>query len=332
MLGNPRLYPVIEERLAELLGAPDTLVLPTITQIHLSVIPALAGKGTVLVDSRAHKTIWDGCVFARAQGATLQRFRSMDELAALLPKAQGPVLVCMDGVNSMTGNIPDVPAYLDLCRRHGAVLYIDDAHGFGIIGERVDDETNPYGARGNSIVRYFDEAYDDVVLVGGFSKAYSSLLAFLAVPTVLKNRLKASAAPYLYSGPSPTASLATVLAGFDVNADRGDKLRADLHRMSMRVLNHIRGLGVFTPNADDTPIVELPIALDRDLVEVSELLWRRELFVTLAPYPGVPRDQVGFRVQITAANTDEQIDQLNDVIAELAAAGVFQPAREGSAS
>ncbi|GAA2611102.1 pyridoxal phosphate-dependent aminotransferase family protein [Dactylosporangium fulvum] len=332
MLGNPRLYPEIEERLAALLGAPDTLVLPTITQIHLSVIPALAQQGTLLVDSRAHKTIWDGCVFARAQGAELKRFRTLDELAALLPAARGPVLVCTDGVNSMTGNIPDLPRYLDLCRQHGAVLYVDDAHGFGVIGERGEDETSPYGCYGNSIVRYHGEDYDNVVLVGGFSKAYSSLLAFLAVPTVLKNRLKASAAPYLYSGPSPTASLATVLAGFDVNAERGDKLRADLHRMSMRVLNHVRGLGIFTPNTDDTPIIELPIALDRDLVEVSELLWARGLFVTLAPYPGVPRDQVGFRVQVTAANTDEQIDDLNAVITELAAADVFQPAREGSAS
>ncbi|GAA2380341.1 pyridoxal phosphate-dependent aminotransferase family protein [Dactylosporangium salmoneum] len=333
MLGNPRLYPVIEERLAALLGAPDTLVLPTITQIHLSVIPALAGQGTILIDSRAHKTIWDGCVFARAQGATLTRFRTLDELADRLAEATtSPILVCMDGVNSMTGNIPDVRRYLDLCRAHGAVLYIDDAHGFGVIGARSEDETSPYGTMGNSIIRYCGESYDDVVLVGGFSKAYSSLLAFLALPTVLKNRLKSAAAPYLYSGPSPTASLATVLAGFDVNAERGDKLRADLHRMSMRVLNHVRGLGVFTPNTDDTPIIELPIALDRDLVDVSELLWERGLFVTLAPYPGVPRDQVGFRVQVTAANTDEQIDELNAVIGELAAAGVFQEAREGSAS
>ncbi|HTJ36699.1 MAG TPA: pyridoxal phosphate-dependent aminotransferase family protein [Dactylosporangium sp.] len=333
MLGNPRVYPQIEERLAELLGAPDTLVLPTITQIHLSVIPVLAHRGTVLVDARAHKTIWDGCVFARAQGATMARFKSLDELAERLRSATaGPVLVCMDGVNSMTGNIPDVRRYAELCREHGAVLYVDDAHGFGVIGERGDDETSPYGSRGNSIMRYFDEPYDNVVLVGGFSKAYSSLLAFLAVPTVLKNRLKASAAPYLYSGPSPTASLATVLAGFDVNAERGDKLRAELHRMSMRVLNHVRDLGVFTPNTDNTPIIELPIALDRDLVDVSELLWQRGLFVTLAPYPGVPRDQVGFRVQVTAANTDDQVDELNAVIAELAAAGVFQEAREGSAS
>jgi 8-amino-7-oxononanoate synthase len=102
--------------------------------------------------------------------------------------------------------------------------------------------------------------------------------------------------------------------------------------MSMRVLHHVRALGVFTPNTDDTPIIELPIALDRDLVDVSELLWRRGIFVTLAPFPGVPRDQVGFRVQVTAANTDEQIDALLAVISDLAAAGVLQEAREGSAS
>src|SRR3954465_12448906 len=114
MLGNPALYPQIEERLADLLGTEDALVLPTITQIHLSVIPVLARQGTILIDARAHKTGWDGFVFARAQGAALHRFRTLDELQELLPAAAtagGPVLVCMDGVNSMTGNIPDVRQY-----------------------------------------------------------------------------------------------------------------------------------------------------------------------------------------------------------------------------
>ena len=78
------------------------------------------------------------------------------------------------------------------------------------------------------------------MLVGGFSKAYSSLLAFLALPTWLKNHLKVAAPPYLYSGPSPTASLATVLAGFEVNERRGDAIRADLYRKTARVLDHVR--------------------------------------------------------------------------------------------
>ena len=70
-----------------------------------------------------------------------------------------------------------------VARQHGALLYVDDAHGFGVIGERSPDETCPYGMRGNSIVRHVGETYDDIVLVGGFSKAYSSLLAFIACPT-----------------------------------------------------------------------------------------------------------------------------------------------------
>ena len=322
LLGNPSLYPLIEERLTELLGAPDTLVFPTITHIHMSVIPILAGRGSVFLDSQAHKTIYDGCMYARGLGATLSRFRTNDpeHLAELLraAPAEGKRLVCMDGVNSMTGNAPDLAAFANVCREYGALLYVDDAHGFGMLGERRPGETSPYGARGNSVVRYCGETYDDIVLVGGFSKSYSSLLAFLALPTWMKNHLKVAAPPYLYSGPSPTASLATVLAGFDVNEKRGDAIRADLYRKSMKVLDHVRALGLYTPNEHNTPIIELPLSPGQDVDAVGRLLWDRGIYVTLAAYPLVPRSQVGFRVQVTAANTDEEIDQLNSVLTELA--------------
>jgi 8-amino-7-oxononanoate synthase len=327
MLGSPRLYVDIEERLTELIGAPDTLVLPTVSQIHVAVIPVLAGRGTVLVENLAHKTIYDGCVHARATGATVHRFRSGDltEVEDLLRRSPaGPRLVCLDGVNSMTGNLPDLRGYARLCREHAAVLYVDDAHGFGVIGERRPDESSPYGARGNAIVRHVGETYDDVVLVGGFSKAYSSLLAFLAVPTAVKEHLKVTAPTYLYSGPSPVASLASVLAGLEVNSRRGEDLRAHLYRLTKRLLDNVRALGVVTLNTDDTPIVELPIAADRDLVDVARDLWHRGLFVTLAPYPGVPRDKVGFRIQVTSAHTDEQMDHLNAVVTALAADGTLR--------
>jgi 8-amino-7-oxononanoate synthase len=327
MLGSPRLYPQIEERVTELLGAEDTLVLPTISQIHLGVIPALAGTGTILIESRAHKTVYDGCVFARGQGATLRRFRSgdLDELAGLLRGVTArPVLVCIDGVNSMTGNIPDLRGYARLCRENGALLYVDDAHGMGVIGERSPVEETPYGLRGNAIVRHAGESYDDIVLVGGFSKAYSSLLAFLALPTALKNHLKVAAPTYLYSGPSPVASLATVLAGLDVNDTRGDQLRTDLYFLTAKLLTHVRGLGIHTLNTDDTPVVEIPISPEHDLIGVSERLWAAGQYVTLAPYPGVPRAEIGFRIQLTAAHTQAQVDTLNNVLTELAADGVLR--------
>jgi len=166
MLGSPALYPQIEEHLTSLLGAEDTLLLPTLTHIHAAVIPILASDGTIFVDRRAHKTIWDGCVLARAHGASLQRFPHHDPQALqelLRRHSKGPRLVCMDGVNSMTGNPPDLAAFAALARAHDALLYLDDAHGFGVIGQRSRQEPCPYGVRGNGVVRHLGESYDHVI-------------------------------------------------------------------------------------------------------------------------------------------------------------------------
>jgi 8-amino-7-oxononanoate synthase len=320
LLGNPRLYIDIEERLTELLGAPDVLVLPTISHIHFSVIAALAQHGTVFVERRAHKTVYDGAVYARGLGATLLRFRADDPegLEAALRTAARPAVVCLDGVDSMTGNAPNLALLQAICVRRGALLYVDDAHGFGVVGERRPDERSPYGSRGNAILRHQGVSHDNVVLVGGLSKAYSSLLAFVAVPTPVKQHLKVAAPPYLYTGPSPTASLAGVLAGLDVNAARGDDLRATLHRLTRRVLDHVRKVGLRTPNRLGTPIVELPLGAGADLDAVTRLLWRCGVYVTVAAYPLVPRAEAGVRIQVTAAHTDEHIDRLLDALTELA--------------
>ena len=319
LLGSPTLYEEIEEQLTALLGAPDTLVLPTITHIHMSVIPVLAGDGTIFLDGRAHKTIYDGTKVAQGNGARVQRYRHDDlgHLKELLLAAPGgPRLICMDGVNSMTGNAPDLPAFAALAREHDALLYVDDAHGFGVIGERSPDEPCNWGSKGNSIVRHFGESYDNVVLVGGFSKSYSSLLAFLALPTRLKNVVKIAAPPYLYSGPSPVASLATVLAGLDVNRRRGDEIRRDLYAKTVRAFDGIDRLGVATPNTSGTPIIEVPMGDPDKIDDLGRFLFERGIYVTLAAFPLVPRDEVGFRVQVTAANSEEDVDLLLTVLEE----------------
>src|SRR6476469_5369156 len=324
LLGSPVLYEQIESRLTELLGCEDSLVLPTITHIHMSVIPVLAAGGTIFLDSRAHKTIYDGCQVARARGATVKRFRfeDPDDLERQLRDDLSHTrIVCMDGVNSITGNAPDLPAFARVAREHGALLYVDDAHGFGVIGERGENETSTYGLRGNSIVRHFGESYDGIVLVAGFSKAYSSLAAFIACPTELKELLKTAAPPYLYSGPSPVASLATVLAGFDVNDARGEQLRFALWRKTDAVLRRLAELDVYTPNHSGYPIIEVPLRRHEEIGEVGRYLFDRGVYVTLAAYPLVPKHEVGFRVQVTAANTDAEIGRLTSVIEELAAAG-----------
>ena len=331
LLGSPVLYERIEDRLTELLGCEDTLILPTITLIHMSVIPILAGSGTIFVENRAHKTIYDGCQLAKAHGAKLVKFRT-DDVAGLerllAADRSRQRLICIDGVNSMTGNIADVPGLAEVARRYDALLYVDDAHGFGVIGERSAKEPNPYGLRGNSIVRHVGESYDGIVLVGGFSKSYSSLAAFIACPTELKRLLKTAAPPYLYSGPSPIASLATVLAGFDVNEERGEALRTDLWRKTSQVLESLDRLGVHTPNRSGLPLIEVPLARHEDIDEVGRFLFAEGIYVTLAAYPLVPKAEVGFRIQLTSANTQAEVDQLVDVLGKVVARFDFQPARD----
>src|SRR3954470_23599489 len=329
LLGSPVIYEEIEERLTDLLGSEDALVLPTITHIHMSVIPLLAASGTIFLDARAHKTIYDGCQVARSRGAAVRRFRfeDPDHLDQLLTAERDPTrLVCMDGVNSMTGNAPDLRAFAAVARKHGALLYVDDAHGFGVIGERSPEETSHYGSRGNSVVRHADETYDDLILVGGFSKAYSSLLAFIACPTEVKDLLKVAAAPYLYSGPSPVASLATVLAGLDVNERRGDDLRRILCDRTERVLDCLARLRVHTPNRSGFPIVEIPLRDYNRIGAVGQMLFDRGVYATLAAYPLVPEDEVGFRVQVTSANTDAEVDRLIAAVEDLVDRGELRSA------
>jgi 8-amino-7-oxononanoate synthase len=112
-----------------------------------------------------------------------------------------------------------------------------------------------------------------------------------------------------------------VLAGFDVNERRGDALRRELFDRTRRVLDCLHRLGVHTPNRSGFPIIEIPIRDHRRIDAVGRLLFDRGVYVTLAAYPLVPKDEVGFRAQLTAANTDAEVDMLIEALEELAAAG-----------
>ncbi len=321
LLGSPRLYPEIEEQMTELLGSEDVLLLPTITHIHMSVIPVLVGDGTIFLDGRAHKTIYDGAMVAAGHGASIVRFRHNDfEHLEELIRASDPALpriIAMDGVNSMTGNGPNMAEFSRIARDHDVLLYVDDAHGFGVIGERSQDETSSYGMKGNSILRHQGVSYDNTVLVAGLSKAYSSLLAFIALPTGMKEALKVLAPPYLYSGPSPVASLATTIAGLEVNKKRGDDYRATLWRHTDRILQAMHGLEIHTPNVSGYPIIEIPLADHNEIDDVGRYLFDHGIYVTMAAYPLVPKDEVGFRIQPTAAHSDEEVDELIAVLGTL---------------
>ncbi len=328
LLGSPVMYEQLERRLATMLGSEDVLLLPTITHIHMSVIPLLAGEGVIFMDQRAHKTIFDGCSIAKGHGATLVRFRhnDMEHLEELLRSHSiAPRLIVTDGVNSMTGNPPPIGALGRLAREYDALLYVDDAHGFGVIGQRSRDELCDYGTSGNGLIRHQGESYDNVIFVAGMSKAYSSLLAFLALPSRLKQVLKVAAPPYLFSGPSPVASLATAWVGLDVNERRGDDYRFEIHQKTHRVLDRLNQLEIHTPNTSGLPIIEVPLGDDEDIDAAGRYLFQQGIYVTLAAYPLVPKNEVGFRIQITAANDDDQIDRLCEVLGDMTSKFSFQP-------
>ena len=227
----------------------------------------------------------------------------------------------MDGVNSMTGNAPDLAEFARIAREHDSLLYVDDAHGFGVIGERSPDEPCDYGSKGNGVMRHRGVDYDNV-------DHGRRLLEVLLVarwrssrcPPGSKDALKVLAPPYLYSGPSPVASLATTLAGLEVNRTRGDAIRADLWRKTHRVLDALARAGIHTPNRSGFPIVEVPLAHDQDIDEVGRYLFEHGVYATLAAYPLVPKNEVGFRIQTTAANTDEEIEELISVLGNSARA------------
>ena len=99
-----------------------------------------------------------------------------------------------------------------------------------------------------------------------------------------------------------------MLAGFDVNEQRGDELRSRLHGLTARLLDGLARLDIATPNRSGLPIVEIPLRDHRQIAEVGRFLFDHGVYVTLAAYPLVPKAEVGFRVQLTAANTEAEVD------------------------
>lgn len=315
LVSSPHIYAECEERLAELMHAPDFLILPTVTLVHIGVIPALMGKdGVMLLDKFAHMTMYQACKMARDSRSALASFPQGDlnRLEELLKQHQDrkKKLILLDGVYSMTGKYPDLPAMVRLAKRYGAVLYVDDAHGWGVVGEKPD-AAMPYGHRGNGIAALFGLDYenDNVMYVTGFSKAYSSLAAGIACSKELKSFLKAYATPYDLSGPCSTASLAILLSGIELNEKKGEAARAKLLALTRLAVKGLRDLGFLVDNDNDFPIVSVWVGDNDRLIEASKILWDAGVLLTLGPYPMIPKGHEELRITITSANTEKEVHE-----------------------
>jgi len=320
LLGSPYLYEEIEKKIIELTGLPDCILMPSITLTHLFALPILAEEGDLFLDKRAHKTIYDGCMRATLYGATIVSFghNDCDDLEKKLKESTAKrKLICVDGVYSMHGYAAKVNRMLELAEKYDAYLYIDDAHGFGVLGERAEDELSPFGKKGNGVIKHFNKKYERVIYIAGLSKAYSGLLGFIGCTTETKEFLKIAIDPYLYSGPAPVAALSTLMKSFEVNEKEGDKIRAHLYTISKNLEKGIEENGWKNENSTGFPVYRLTMENADDVHFAGKFLYEHGVYVTLAPYPLVPKHEAGFRIQLTAANTQAEVDHLLETLKEL---------------
>jgi 8-amino-7-oxononanoate synthase len=321
LVASPKIYVDLEEELARLIGSEAAVILPTVTLISIGVIPALVGKtGCMFLDKSGHETMYEGCKIARDNGATLRSFKQGDlaRLEEMLVEHRDNPrkIILVDGVYSMTGDYADIPALQRLAVKHDALVYIDDAHGFGVMGENPTPE-RPYGLRGNGIVRHFGCDYQNLLYVGGCSKAYSSLAAFAGCSREMQMFIKTMATPYDLSGPCPTASLQTLRQGLTVNKLRGDQCRDVVWRLTQKTVAGLRSLGFTVQNTTGFPIVSIFIGDENRLIESARTLFDNGVLVTVCPYPMMPKGEAVHRITLTAANTDAEVDGLLAAFAKI---------------
>lgn len=320
MLGSPAPYEEVENKLQNLLKVDTCIGLPCLTVIHHYCIFILSEGGEIFLDKRSHRTLYEGAVKARGLGAKVTYFSSdeIGQLELLLKMSTShKKMILVDGVFSMHGQYADIGNLAKIARDNDAILYVDDAHGFGMVGERSENETCSYGTKGNAIINHCGENYDNVVLTLGFSKAYSTPISFICCDSKTAKLIKATAVPYLYTGPVNTAALATALKGLEVNEKRGDKIRLKINKMCQRLNGAINDMGLRNENNTDFPIFNFYLE-DADKVNfVSNYLFENGVYVTLAPYPMVAQRDVGFRIQLTAANTEDEVEYVISVLKDL---------------
>jgi 7-keto-8-aminopelargonate synthetase-like enzyme len=209
----------------------------------------------------------------------------------------------------MSGTLPSLVAYEQIAAAYRATLYIDDAHGFGILG-RNPTATTPYGLGGGGVMRHFDLPYDNTVYIAGLSKAFSSMAAFVTCRSPEERSLITTASTLVFSGPIPVASLATALAGLRVNAEEGDQLRDRLQRVTRRITDHARAIGLIVENHIDFPALTIVLGSVSRVIRGCQIAWEHGILLTPAVFPALPLERGGLRLSVTASNSDSDIDIL----------------------
>ena len=303
--GTLDLHEQLEARLADFFGKDAALVLSTGYQANLGLISGLVGRSdVVLIDKLDHASIVDG---AKMSYGRTERFAhgNLAQLERLLDKhSDRGLLVTVDGVFSMEGDIADLPALYALTQRYGAALAVDDAHSVGVLGPK-----------GDGTAAHFDMVDEVDMIVGTFSKSLASIGGFITGSNEVIHYLKHHARPLIFSAALPPANTAGVIAAHEVMLQEPER-RDSLWANTLRLQEGMKSLG-FDIGPSETPIV--PVLIGG--IENTFVFWRKlfdaGVFTNPVVPPAVPPSECRLRTSLMATHTNDQIDYALETFAKL---------------
>jgi glycine C-acetyltransferase len=293
-----------EEKLADWLGVESVLIFPSVMLANMGAMPGLVGRQDVVVlDEHAHSSMQEAAKIARANGGRVATFAHNDPMALekVLESLQPYrcALVCIDGVYSMSGMIPPMVELNEVARAYDGVLYIDDAHGTGVLGEQ-----------GRGTVKDALGSYDNTFVVGSLSKAFSCAGGFIGCSQPFHRLLKIRSSPYVFGGPVVPCYLEAVCTVIDIlRSGEYETLRARLDSHIKTLTRGLTDLGL-TIMGGATPIVSVFIGDETETLQAGKFLFDRGYYVQSVLFPAVPYHCGVLRVQCNANHSETSIEGL----------------------
>lgn len=304
--GHTGVHHDLETALAAFVNKPAALLFSTGYMANLGVVQALVGKDdTVYADKLNHASLNDAMQLSRA---TVKRYRHNDvaQLAQLLAQTDsGRKLVITDAVFSMDGDLAPLPELLELCDQHDAWLLVDDAHGFGVLGEQ-----------GRGSLAHFNIASPRIIYMATMGKAAGVFGAFVAAEKVVTETLVNHAGSYVYTTATPPALSSALLASLRL-IESGEDLRAHLQQLIARLRSGLRGLP-WRLMPSTTAIQPLLVGDNQAALQLSDALRERGIWVAAIRPPTVPQGTARLRITLSAEHSVTDVTRLIEALHELA--------------
>ncbi len=301
--GHSSAHHALEEELAAFTGRDRALLFSTGYMANLGVISTLVGhRDSVFEDRLNHASLLDGGLLS---GARFKRYHHVDEvdLSAKLERAVGKKLIVTDGVFSMDGDFAPLDQLVDVANKHNAWLMVDDAHGFGVIGEH-----------GGGILENFHLNQDDVpILIGTLGKGFGTFGAFVAGSEPLIETLIQKARTYIYTTAIPAAIAEATRAALKLVIEDNWR-REKLQQLSMQFKLGAKALGLpLMPSC--SAIQPILVGDSQKAVDLSRSLFNAGFLVSAIRPPTVPKGSARLRVTFSALHEPDQIEQLLNILA-----------------